>query len=245
MIFLISKNILYFKPLKVAGTSFHYALAQNAEAGDIVSPLGYDRDWGKTVASNWSTPEVEAEYIKLVQARAPHQKVHEFMKLHKASMARPFTGIVRPDRMAHLPPKEFRQEVGEDVFDKAHKVTIVRHPYTALVSCGRMENTEEKALQKIKNRVGKGWSNQRFYFKDGKPVCDTYLRYEHLREDIAEFEKKFNLEILKHMPHMRKPNSGGDGGSTSDWLTQEQKDIVYKRDKIIFDYFGYEPEGRA
>ena len=239
MIFLISKNILYFKPLKVAGTSFHYALAHSAEAGDIMAPSGNDVVAGKTVASNWSTPEVEAEYAKLVQARVTYQKVHRFMKLH--NMARPFTGIVRPDRMEHLSPEEFRQEMGEDVFDKAHKVTIVRHPHTALVSAGRMKNTEEKALQKIKRILARGWSNQRFYFKDGKPVCDTYLRYEHLMEDIAEFEKKFDLEIITHMPHMRKPNSGGEQGSTSDWLTQEQKDIIYKRDKIIFDYFGYEP----
>ena len=83
-------------------------------------------------------------------------------------------------------------------------------------------------------------NNLNIHFINGKSVCDYFIRYEYLEEDINTLCKKlkidsYDLSLLpKHKSTQRKSKK-----HWSEYYDDETKNIVYNKHKREFELFGY------
>jgi len=92
----------------------------------------------------------------------------------------------------HSTPEELRSKMPE-IYSKYTKITIVRNPWDAAASA-YWWHTKGKIPFVIYLRKKYDLNNERYYFSEGKPICDIYLRYERLEKDYQELCKKFGFE---------------------------------------------------
>ena len=76
---------------------------------------------------------------------------------------------------------------------------------------------------------------------NGKSVCDYFIRYEYLEEDIKTLCKKLKIYscdislLPKHKSGIRKSKK-----HWSEYYDDETKKIVYNKHKKEFELFGYD-----
>ncbi len=123
---------------------------------------------------------------------------------------------------------------------------MCRHPYEVLVSRVYWERWKKQrasefdfnvAVEEILKREP---LNLDYYFHKGEYVPNFVIRYEHLTDDIAELERKFDLKLIEKMPHT-KSKIRTSQAPASEVLSERQKQICYEKNKPIFDKFGYAP----
>ena len=85
-------------------------------------------------------------------------------------------------------------------------------------------------------------NNLNIYSINGKSVCDYFIRFEYLKEDLNTLCKKlkidsYDLSLLpKHKSTQRKNKK-----HCSEYYDNETKNIVYNKHKKEFELFGYDP----
>ena len=140
-------------------------------------------------------------------------------------------------------------------FNNYFKFCVVRNPWDALVSryfyyIGRCK--EKKLKEHIYKIDFKKWikifnleeqNNWNIYTIDDKPICDFYIKYENLKEDIIIVFKKLNIKNydINNLPN-HKTNYRRDKKHYSYYYDEELKDIVYNKFKKEIDYFNYKFE---
>ena len=243
MIYLKQKNIIFIKTRKTAGTSVEIALSVNASDSDIVTRISPKDelvriDAGGHFPVNWAKkPILEKRYRKSIY------RAHENRELLRNVRRKAFSKRTRIKH--HALPDEIKKLIGAEQFDSAHKFTIVRHPYEQIVSSAnfRMRNRSERNIVEEVDYILFGESkyepNSSFYFVDGEMVIDTFIRYEHLEDDLRQFESRFDLVILKHLP-FTKHEYRQDRTPAADILTKEQKAHCYELCAWEFERFDYE-----
>ena len=136
MIYLKSRNLLFVKPKKTAGTSVEIALSCNAEDDDIVTPIVHDdekirQELGGKFPVNWAWIRgAETSYRRNFRAWVkdgtwPMRFGLRSKRLYNRRAGKFFN---------HMTPAQIQMRTRRDFLENAFMVTMVRHPYELVVS---------------------------------------------------------------------------------------------------------------
>jgi hypothetical protein len=182
MIYLEKPNILFLKPLKVAGTSFEIALSKFAGPNDILTelrrdePLRAKRGYQEPTNFRWPLSEIvkmrRNDILKLLYYKRNRRKF-----------------------VQHTSAGQARERLGNDRFDGAFKVSIVRNPFDQLISLYFYYIFKGAAKQpSLETWIYENpWvltTNEQFYTIGHDEIIDFYIRYEKFAEDIAQLEQQ-------------------------------------------------------
>ena len=266
MIYIKEKKLLFFRTRKVAGAAVEMALSANAGMSDIVAPMGIDEeciriDLGGQFPVNWAEDQsIEQEYRTLVMN---YYKENKSMRSRAFNLAAKITGLKKRQRQKqeqrhqlkksvkqlmtrrifsrHMRPDEIKKRLGEEKFSTAHKVTITRHPYEKLISDIYWLQYEGQAQETMSATIDAVISKSRevpYYLNEGRPICDTYIRYEHLQEDLRNLETRFGLNLVSNLPLVHN-KIRTDRRPAFEILTRGQKEKCFEMNRELFDFFGY------
>lgn len=238
MIYLRDRKLLFFKPYKTAGTSFEIALSRHAGQQDIVTPLVLGdellrRKLGGQKPANWAEREIEAAFEAAVAKRSEGDDPDQ--RLFNPKTSRYFH---------HMTPNVFAMRAGEQVLQEATVVTMCRHPYEVLISqmfyfqrFRKMKEGVEDLLDRFAERVV---TNVDFYHYKRRYLPHFVIRYEALEADLRDFDRAFGLDLSAHLPETKR-GLRTDRRSARELLGRKHRELCYRRNRPIFDIFGYEP----
>ena len=148
-----------------------------------------------------------------------------------------FKGIKKNDIWQnHIYAKEIKEQLGDDKFDKYFKFAIIRNPYDVIVSSYYWQKSQLPfkvyAKKKIVDNLSRCCIN-------GESVCDYYIRYENLLEDIVNVCKILNIDNydINDLPNHKTNTRPKD--NYRDYYDEETRIKVYENHKQIFEKFGY------
>ncbi len=139
----------------------------------------------------------------------------------------------------HNTPDQKRKRAGSDFLEQSYMVTIVRHPYDVIISMSHhLATFHNRPLENvIEETVSQQPFNDAYLF--GSKTPDFVIRYESLREDLAELEGRFGLELLEKLP-FTKHKARKDRRPAKEALTPDQRARVQRNYSRVFDTFGYD-----
>lgn len=125
---------------------------------------------------------------------------------------------------------------GDKLWQQYLKVTIVRNPWERAVSFFDYKNNALKKQisfeESLLNTERPYW-----FYDDGSPTADVYLRYENLDSDYQALCERLNLEY-KPLPVMRKGQRDHKKPYWEYYDAQTQEIIAQEFEQEIA-YFGY------
>ncbi|WP_296763504.1 hypothetical protein [Sediminimonas sp.] len=241
MIYLAERKLLFVKPKKVAGTSVEIALSCNAGAGDIVTPLipgdeAVRHNAGGRFPVNWAWLKgTETAYRRKFDHYLETGEIPPRVfglrrgKLYSKWQARYYNHIT-PATIARRAPRRF--------LDGVTMVTVVRDPYEQLVSYAwHLSRGRSAPFDEMLERVLEmAPINDAYLFGPRRP--DIVLRYETLREDLADLERRFDLDLVGNLP-FTKHKVRGDRRPARETLGDAHKARCYEKYRRTFEMFGY------
>lgn len=236
MILLRDPAILFLKPHKVAGTSFEIALSQFARPADIVTPIGQTR----------GAPEAALRGFKPANYR---YTASELVRLPLSEWRWFYRRGMWPVRFrSHSSAIEVRQRLPDDDWHNAHKLSIVRNPFDVAVSAYFWMRREDQSFEDFWLRNPHLLTrNQAKYCIEGHSIIDSYLRYEHMAEDIAALERRFPAlrGLAKHFQSLSMKSGYRPADATSKAIFDTAptiRKLVEKHCRFEIESFGYTPE---
>lgn len=243
MIYLAERKILFVKPKKTAGTSVEVAWSCNATDKDIVTPLLEEDElirWkqGGHFPVNWAWwTRFETDY---------RRRFDQYMK--DGVVPRRYFGLKRGrlyQRLGakfinHITPAAIRKRTGDEFVDRSYLVTMCRHPYEQVVSMAfHLRSGTDKPLEHFLDlTLRRPPLNDAYLFDRKRP--DFVIRYEYLRDDLAELERKFDVTLVEKLP-FTKNTARADRRPAADMLTEAQKQHIQKMYQGTFATYGYQP----
>jgi len=239
MIISYSRNFIFIKTRKTAGSAIEAALSVYAGPDDVVTPLGQTEEFDRqklfpnVLPRNFtSNKDTEQRYLDALERRDRRAMKAAVQEAQRTSE----TGIKR-----HAGIKEAIQVAGENFCSTAYKFTIERHPYEKAVSLAWFERKRDQEFDEALKSVLENelYRNFGLYTRAGKLAVDFVIRYENLANDLREVEKSLGgLEVLAKM-HQVNAQHRPDRRPAEEVLTPEQKLIVQKTCSDEFELFGY------
>lgn len=153
--------------------------------------------------------------------------------------------------LQHLFATQIRQELGEVVFSKYFKFTMVRNPWDKIVSqyvfmkkrkdlrefIGMETDDGFKTyLALIQKHTHVQWDSQYKFILDtnGEQLVDFIGRFENFNDEVYKVLDSINIKTKK-IPHIKKSTRS----NYRDYYDEESKEIVshiYKKDIELLDY---------
>lgn len=239
MIYLKSRNIIFIKPRKTAGTSVEIALSANACEDDIITPVSPEDELLRLAAPfqfpvNWATDKMsEDQYYRSVCTMDKTGNITGLFQLLEKK-ARFFN---------HMRQEQIEQEIGSALFAKAYKISMLRHPYEQLISQAYWRSSQPGASSFISQieylLCHSELANSGIYFNATGTKIDFLIRYEELYKDLESLEQAFDLELIKYLPKT-KHRSRTDRRPAHQILSEDQKKRCFRRNEREFVEFGYE-----
>jgi hypothetical protein len=140
----------------------------------------------------------------------------------------------------HISAKEIKKHLGKDKFNKYFKFAVIRNPYDVIVSSYYYwEKTDLKFEDYAKTKIVDNLSRCCI---NNKSVCDYYIRYENLLEDIVNVCKILNIDNydINDLPKHKSDTLRPKNIHYRDYYDDETRIKVYENHKDIFEKFGYE-----
>ena len=141
----------------------------------------------------------------------------------------------------HKNAKEIKRDLGNEKFNDYFKFCIVRNPYDLMVSFYFFCKSQDdfKTFCKKSNHINV--TNVYRIFLDNKPVCQYYIRYENLMNDILSVLEKLGIKDfdLNDLPK-HKANINTHDKPYQAYYDEETKEIVKRLFKKEIDMFNYE-----
>ena len=202
-------KFIYFKAVKVAGTSTEIALAENCGLNDVVTTI------------------------------SPPYHTHKPRNFKRKNI------IVFRN---HMDPEQVKNLISAKTWNTYLKVAVVRNPWDVMVSRYWHYHGFRKTKRGEDLRPFSEWLaysknakyiNTKYYFdKEGDIICDFYIRFENLVNDIYEFCNIVNMPHPIEIPKT-KHNIRLNSAHYSSYYSLEDIEIVRERAKIDIDFFGY------
>lgn len=220
---------IFIKPKKIAGTSVEVALSKHLGKKDIWPPL-----------TQYSEAHDEDRYsIKPQNSQGYYD---------------------------HLSPDKIRQKIGDRVWKNYFKFTVVRNPWDLVVSSYFWELNKKvtladylsvinfralldyardpqkvlrpKSFESFVRNLPKAYINTNFYFyPNGEPIEDFYIRFEHLAEDFRKVCKKLGVPHEKLL--FLKSKTRTDRASYRKFYNKSTRKIVADIFAKEITRFGY------
>ena len=146
----------------------------------------------------------------------------------------------------HMSALQVKDNIGDEIFNNYFKFCIVRNPYDLMVSSyfWRLHIKEfngpfNEFIKNFHHTINT--DNTRRIFINNLPICDYYIRYEILLDDIKKVCEKIGIKNynLNNLPN-HKSGIRPKGLSYRDYYDEETRLIVYNLFKKEFELFGYE-----
>lgn len=144
----------------------------------------------------------------------------------------------------HITASEIKKILGSDKFNRYFKFSVVRNPYDKIVSlfhffANKVDNDLKKNFKNF--CINYDCNDMNSICIDGKPICDMYIRYENLENDIIQVCKKLGIKDydIKELPKF-KSGIRDKSKSYREYYDDETKMIVYKKHENEIKYFGYD-----
>lgn len=178
MIYLEHANVLFLKPLKVAGTSFEIALSKYAQPADIITPLEHLEDEMKRINLGFHS----AQNYKMQLTDLTLRDVAK--TIYRRTLPRKYYN--------HMIASDVRSKIGERKFREAYKISIVRNPYDMLVSMYFWDTKNRGDNISFVNWIRENpeflYRNNRYYFIDGELIINKFIRFEKFESDLRDLE---------------------------------------------------------
>tara|TARA_B110000977_G_scaffold34394_2_gene45955 strand:+ start:1397 stop:2017 length:621 start_codon:yes stop_codon:yes gene_type:complete len=137
----------------------------------------------------------------------------------------------------HKTAISIKKDLDYNTFNTYIKFCVIRNPYDKIVSryFWNKSNKPFNNFVKLTNV-----SNLNIHCINGKSVCNYFIRYEHLEEDIIKLcnilgIEKFDINDLPKHKSTHRINKS----HYSKFYDDETRKIVYKNHKKEFELFGY------
>jgi len=240
MIVSYSRNFIFIKTRKTAGTSIEIALSKFCKEQDVVTPISPDdeitrRKLGGTLPQNFSnSPTFEIAYRHAIESGDIHSID---TSRREADTQKIFWN--------HMPALSVRQTISDQFWRDAYKFTIDRHPYEKVISQAyfrfeRRYPRNNNFHDLLHNVVMEGrYRNLDLYCYNGVPIVDAILKYEELPDCLRDISDLVGSDISLGLPRT-KHQFRHDHRPAREILTKEQKRVVFSRCKMEFDLLGYE-----
>jgi hypothetical protein len=199
-------QLIFLKPLKVAGTSFEIALSKYLSSDDIVTPIVVE-DETLRKRLGYQGP-CNFNYPILGKVFSPnHRGIPQLL------------GRELPTKYwNHMPASQAKNRLPAWVWRNYRKISLIRNPWDRAVSIFFWKNNRvaktadvanfsryfteqhdaklsspsairpEAARNWIRDMIARLDANHLHYMIDGQDVIDTYIRYEHFEQDIRALE---------------------------------------------------------
>lgn len=158
--------------------------------------------------------------------------------------ARNFRGPDGKERFFnHMTAEEIRNELPE-LWDKAFKFTVERHPYEKVVSrawweIGRREASDDELNSEIEKAIESGtYINYPYYSSKQRILVDEVWRYEMMWDRLRIFAARWGLPAPDDPPRA-KGNYRKDRRPAREVLTQDQRDRIYANARVEFELLGF------
>ena len=146
----------------------------------------------------------------------------------------------------HMSALQVKDNIGGEMFNNYFKFCVVRNPYDLMVSA-YFWRLHHRDFNGAFNEFIKHFShtintdNTRRIFINNVPICDYYIRYESLLDDIKNVCEKIGIKDynLNDLPN-HKSGIRPKGLSYRDYYDEETRLIVYNLFKKEFELFAYE-----
>lgn len=139
----------------------------------------------------------------------------------------------------HISAKNIQTKLGEKIFNKYYKFSVVRNPYDKMVSMYFWAHKQDKQSFNDFCKTS-NVNNLSIHTIDDICSCDVYIRFEHLHEDIkkvCEYLQLPNYNINNLPTH--KSNTRKNKKHYREYYDEETRNIVYESHKKEFELFGY------
>ena len=156
----------------------------------------------------------------------------------------------------HMPARDLKENVSDEIWNTYFKFTAVRNPYEVAVSSffwfnlyyNKSETRKQistLSLEDLKMRfedfIDEHYDpNSDIYSIDGKPCVDAFIRYENLHQDTQDICKRIG-SIWKPKFFKRYKSNVRNNDMTIDMFYNENaKQIIKERSNFEIDNFGYQ-----
>lgn len=179
-------QFIFIKTKKTAGTSVELFLAPFCGPEDVISPLG--EDGGDQQPQNHTglfNPFPEWAYILANHEHIPKPKAAFRQVLKDLKRQRKFYN--------HIPAYRMRNRLGKAVFDSYYKFCIERNPWDKTISHYFWVSRNNQLSFEAYMDQGAFCHNLFYYSLSGKVVADNVVKYESLRENLAEVMERIGI----------------------------------------------------
>lgn len=228
MILSRTHRFIFIRTRKVAGSSVEIFLSQFCNDRDIVTPVG-----DPEAASTWN--------YKPANYRIAGYRRNRLLRIVGSLLDRPAIG--HGGFYNHIPAREIRRLVGEDVWNACYKFSIERNPWDRQVSLYHWHYRNHKNKPSfetfIRSPIHRKISpNFDTYAIDGKVVADHVCRYENLQDDLNNVLSRLGLEAKLALPQAK--GSFRKERAWREYYTPKTRDIVGRWYAREIEAFGYE-----
>jgi hypothetical protein len=231
-----SRNFIFIKTRKTAGTSIEIALAPHCGPADIVTPIAPEDERkriadGAVKARNYADPATMAAFAGAM-LRGDDRAARAAM----ASLA-PAGHFFN-----HMPAFLVRAKVPPAFWAGAFKFAVERHPYEKAVSWAWFQLHRARRppadIAAVLADAPRFIDDTPAYFIDGRLAVDRLLRYERLDAELGEVAAQLGLPPLV-LPRA-KAQSRQDPRPAAEILTATQKQAIHAATARAFELMGYE-----
>jgi hypothetical protein len=145
----------------------------------------------------------------------------------------------------HISAKHIKEEIGDEIFTSYTKFCVIRNPYDIVVSAYHWASNMPPFIVKDFKTFCRGYKlnyNSSITNKillDDTPVCDYYIRYENLKEDIIMVLERLGIteydinDLPNHKSNIRPKRP------YQEYYDDETRAIVAELFKTEIEMFGY------
>jgi hypothetical protein len=240
MIVSYSRNFIFIKTRKTAGTSIEIALSDFCKGTDIITPISPDDE----IIRHERRGPLPQNYSHSSAHETSYRNAIESGEIRRIDAAR---RIADQHRLFwnHMPASEVKQNVSDEFWRCAFKFTIERHPYEKAVSQAYFQfahrhysnDTFNNFLDSVV-RQGR-YRNLELYCNNEVPIVDEVLKYEELPHCLQTVVTRVGIDISLSLPKT-KHQFRTDDRSAKDILTEDQKEVIHSWCKVEFDLLNYQ-----
>lgn len=134
----------------------------------------------------------------------------------------------------HKSARDIKRDLGDAKFNQYLKFCVVRNPYDKMVSKYHWEKSKLSFKEFVKTTHV---NNLNIHSINGKSVCNFFIRFEHLEQDVKTLCEKLGISTIQSLPNHKKTLGRKHW---SEYYDDETREIVYNNHEQEFKLFGYD-----